>query len=238
MPRTIASRKFRVVIGREALREGAVIVFSVLLALAVDSWWEERGHRAQERSYLVAVSAELDSLHSVIDTAIEADSAHAEATAVVLQLLYDDQLAPESVPSISTLVPLGYSVFDPPTGTLQILTTSDQASLIRSEEVRAALQSTRGELERTEVALNRTESEVWTLLQQYHKVIQTLWDSNGRRPAGGPISIEESRLPLKLLRLSPELRGIYEHQAIVLRNRVFYLKALRGRIERARGLLE
>jgi hypothetical protein len=40
--------------------EGAVIVVSILLAFAIDAWWEERGARAAELEQLVRVAQELE----------------------------------------------------------------------------------------------------------------------------------------------------------------------------------
>ena len=40
--------------------EGAVIVVSILLAFAIDAWWEDRGAHAAELEQLVRVSQELE----------------------------------------------------------------------------------------------------------------------------------------------------------------------------------
>jgi hypothetical protein len=46
---------------RQIAVEGAVIVVSILLAFAIDAWWEERGAHAAELEQLVRVARELES---------------------------------------------------------------------------------------------------------------------------------------------------------------------------------
>jgi hypothetical protein len=47
--------------GRRIAVEGAVIVVSILLAFAIDAWWEKRGIHAAELEKLVRVARELES---------------------------------------------------------------------------------------------------------------------------------------------------------------------------------
>ena len=235
-------RQGRRAIGLSTLREGVVIIFSVLIALAVDSLWEERGDRGREASYLVALQSELDSLSAVIQDAANQDSTYLARTEAVLEVLRDDQPPTARTDSIASLVPLNYSIFNPPTGTLRLLATSDQSVFIRSEETRAALQAAEGQLVRTELLLSRTESETWALMQRYLVLMETLWDSNGQRPDGGPFPIVEepparTTVPLAVQRSSAELRGLLQHHLNVLQNRVGYLGLLAERIDDLREYL-
>jgi hypothetical protein len=221
---------------RNTLREGVVIIASVLIALAVDSWWGERADRVREESYLVMLAAELDSLRVALDTAISRDSLYLADTRAVLQVLRDSQPPTPRTDSIASIFALNYSTFDPPTGTLRLLATSDLSTLIRSEETRAALQAAEADLTLTEGLLARSETEAWSLAQRYVSLVEALWDIHGRRPAGGPLVLERYParilLPVAVQRGSPELRGIYQYQAIVLQNRLDFLRSLAPSIDR------
>jgi len=227
----------RAAIGK-TLREGAVIIASVLIALAVDAWWGEREDRVREQAYLSTLVAELDSLRVALDTAISRDSLYLSDTKAVLEVLRDSQPPTPRTDSIASIFALNYSTFDPPTGTLRLLVTSDQSALILSEETRAALQAAEAKLTLAEGLLARTETEAWSLAQRYVGLVETLWDAHGRRPAGGPLVLESYParilLPLAVQRGSPELRGIYQYQVIVLLNRLGYLRSLGPSIDRLR----
>jgi len=227
----------RAAIGK-TLREGIVIIASVLIALAVDAWWGEREDRAREESYLHSLVTELDSLRVALDTAISRDSLYLADTQAVLRVLRDSQPPTPQTDSIASIFALNYSTFDPPTGTLRLLATSDQSALILSEETRAALQAAEAKLTLAEGLLARTETEAWSLAQRYVGLVETLWDTHGRRPEEGPLVLERYParilLPLAVQRSSPELRGIYQYQAIVLQNRLGYLRSLGPSVDRLR----
>ncbi|MEM1176126.1 MAG: hypothetical protein AAGA33_11425 [Pseudomonadota bacterium] len=66
------------------LIEGGVIVFSILLAFAIDAWWDERQDREREVQQLARVSAELE-LNETSLTSKQTDLRRAFESAVVQQ---------------------------------------------------------------------------------------------------------------------------------------------------------
>lgn len=221
------------------LSEAAVIIASVLVALAADSWWERRSDRAEEASYLAALAVELDSLTVVIDNAIGRDSSVAARAERALRLLrhgVPTDAGADSLPPIA----MSYSLFNPPTATLRLLAASDRSSLIESEELRGALVAAEGDLHRTERLLERTEEETWALGQRFGAEVERLWQAGGRAPSDGPLDMEarEVALPLSFQRASPELRAIYFHQQLVSLNRVSYLRRLGRRVAQIRTMVD
>ena len=51
--------------------EGAVIVASILLAFALDAWWDRRGERVWERAQLEALHGEFTENHIDLSSALE-----------------------------------------------------------------------------------------------------------------------------------------------------------------------
>ncbi len=60
-------RGFRDIPWPRILAEGAAIVVSILLAFAIDAWWDKRQDRAEERTILEAMVAEIDGNLAVIE---------------------------------------------------------------------------------------------------------------------------------------------------------------------------
>ena len=221
------------------LREAAVIIASVLLALAADSWWEQRSDRAEEASYLASLAVELDSLTVVIDNAISRDSSVAARAEAALRLLRHGVPAGAGADTLPPMA-MSYSLFNPPTATLRLLAASDRSSLIESEELRGALVAAEGDLHRTERLLERTEEETWALGQRFGAEVERLWEAGGRVPAGGPLDMQEREVtvPLPIQTRSAELRAIYFHQQLVSLNRVSYLRRLGRRVAQIRTMVD
>lgn len=121
------------------ITEVVAIVGSILLAFAIDAWWDERKEAVEVEEALVGLGADiaetradlefLDSLNLVIGAT--ADS--------VASLLRGSGPEPVRVPVGSLVTLIRTPTFDPPSGELQALLQSARLARIRDREFRKAL---------------------------------------------------------------------------------------------------
>lgn len=120
---------------KRILVEGPAIVVSILLAFAIDAWWDRRGERRLEAEYLSSLAGEVRAGL----TELEGDLDGRERLRT--RLLY--VLSVEAVPADSIRVLLrdasSVSNIAPPTAVMDDLVSSGRLPLIRSEEIREAL---------------------------------------------------------------------------------------------------
>lgn len=83
--------------------EGAVIVGSILLAFALDAWWDERSRRGELRSQLDAVVAEMESTREALRAVLGVHNLNAHLAADLRSRLEDIPEGAEMVVS-DTLV--------------------------------------------------------------------------------------------------------------------------------------
>jgi len=122
--------------------EGLVIVTSILLAFAIDAWWDRRGEAARERDALAALAedfAEADSILAVRVAAIDSGAVAAQA----IMGLVGPNADPGLADSLAVLIPriIRRPIFEPPMGTLEALLGSGELRLISDMSLRAALAS-------------------------------------------------------------------------------------------------
>ncbi len=122
--------------------EGAVIVASILLALAADAWGDERQDRSEERRAVLALAQDFE----VAAERLESQVLIADSIRVAADLILE-WTAPEAesrdADSLGTLLNLieRTPTFRPPLGTLDALLGSGDLGLIRNDSLRAALAS-------------------------------------------------------------------------------------------------
>jgi hypothetical protein len=154
MTATVQSRVLRVI------GELTIIVVGVLLALAADAAWDAHNDRQRERTYLVALLAEMQTAQGEL----ERDQMNrAERTAALDSLAnrFDQAGAdPESV-TRWVLIASDLVFFLPPTAVYDDLVSSGSLRLLRSQELRLALM-TYGQ-ERSKLSL--TEDRERTLIE-------------------------------------------------------------------------
>ncbi len=123
------------------LIELGVVVLGVAIALAADSWREDRELRTRELAYLRAIEADMEKAAGVLNAAYEEDSEYAERTKTSLALLQSEAPLSASEKSDWTGWTVRFSLaqFAVPTGTLQALIGSGDLGLVLSEELRATL---------------------------------------------------------------------------------------------------
>jgi len=125
------------------LAEAMAIVGSILLAFAIDAWWEDLSDRREEHAALQALAADFEAAVEILlrdnlavhDSAVSAASALLELTGPNEHRALSDSLG-QLIPAILRL-----PNFRPPLGTLDALIGSGDLRLIDSDSLRAALAS-------------------------------------------------------------------------------------------------
>ena len=149
--------EFRVDYWKRISVEATAIVASILLAFAIDAWWDDRRDRIHEQSYLVSLRQEIaESLELAaqgIDRRERAISAHVQLVAQVqgAARATDSELY-ELISYVS--LPIGYI---PPRSVFNDIVASGGTVLIRSDELRFAL----AEFEQGLQYLERIDASSW-----------------------------------------------------------------------------
>jgi hypothetical protein len=140
------------------LAEGLVVIASILLAFAIDAWWDRRGEQEREAEVLAALEHEMIQNKQGIETTLEShDRTHQAALAFLGS-------TPEEIGSLSadSAAVLGswlfrVRVFTPLEGVMN----GEELSAIRDPELRLALATWGG------ISMDQAENrpELWDLAQ-------------------------------------------------------------------------
>lgn len=128
--------------------EATAIVLSILMAFAIDAWWEDRGDRQAEQLLLQRLKADFTEIRTAIRM-IEAE--HRETSAACIALIS----IPEGSPIPSTaeydrmvaLVFLTSRTFNPGTGAVAAFLNSEGAKLVDNQQLADLLLSWSGLVE-------------------------------------------------------------------------------------------
>lgn len=115
--------------------EVVAIVVSILLAFAIDAWWDLRGDRQLEQEYLVALEAEVHTAISELENDLEQREM---LRAMLVSYLTDEQSDRQFFSEMlyrSAIV----NNLSPPTSVIDELISSGQLQLIRSAQIREGL---------------------------------------------------------------------------------------------------
>lgn len=130
------------------LAESGLIVGSILLAFAIDAWWEDKLERREELEILLALSDEFADNREAI---AEVVALHREAENSFLEL---SRMQPSAVVQLDTARAFAlrvdlmrFNTFDDRIGTLDGVIASGKLGLIRSEALRSRLSEWRGTLD-------------------------------------------------------------------------------------------
>lgn len=122
------------------LAEGAVIVVSILLALAGDAWWDTRQQTARHAENMIALQAELTEAVGLLQTSREALSLSRQRSADLLQLTGPEPpiVSPDSL--IGLLGPaMGLRTPEVATGVVEGLLRSGDMTLIGNTKLRSGI---------------------------------------------------------------------------------------------------
>lgn len=137
--------------------EFGVIVAGVLIALAVDSWWERQQEQKQAEQYLQQLLVDFQETRRRLHGTIAGDSTTLERVSSVLDRAFRGPL-----PSADSLdLPTGYNYFEPLTGTLTALVQGGDLRLIGNDSIRFELIGFAALIDVTKTILHHTETMIW-----------------------------------------------------------------------------
>ena len=122
--------------------EGVVIVVSILLAFALDAWWDSRGQRQEETQVLENLRSEFQAAGSQLDRYLIVDQTTLTSIEAILGSARAAHAAGEAQVEVAT-VDLARTLigptFDPRTGTLDGLLASGRLGILRNQDLRQRL---------------------------------------------------------------------------------------------------
>lgn len=139
MERSGKISKQRAIPWPRVLAEGLVIVASILLAFAIDSWAEAARERTSERELLLQIRSELELTRNRLEAAIQIHERRVEESSEVLRVGFGIDQPPESFPRLLTSVLVGGTSTYLETGTLDGALVSERLNLIHDLELRRLL---------------------------------------------------------------------------------------------------
>jgi hypothetical protein len=125
---------------RRAIRDIALIVVGVLIALAANAWWQAREDQARARAHIAQLIADVRENERTLRSALQLDSTTADGIQRLLSAL-DRVPAPQS-DSLRLWMqrpPVFYSDPRPRLGTVNALIETGDIRLFRDERVRSAV---------------------------------------------------------------------------------------------------
>ena len=116
------------------------IVLSILLAFAIDAWWEERKERAEEREILASLFVEFEANRDEAGSVVAVHEIAVHSVATLMGLSDDEILAlsPDEVEQHMRFF-ANPRTFDAIRGSVDALTSSGKLGILRSRELREAL---------------------------------------------------------------------------------------------------
>ena len=122
--------------------EAAAIVASILLAFAIDAWWDERQERLEEQEVLSALIAEFQLNRAEAVEVIETHELGRQRVAALAQLTVAEVGVLRSVEAEEILVAMANPrTFGPIRGTIDSLIGAGRLSIIQDRELRKSLTS-------------------------------------------------------------------------------------------------
>jgi hypothetical protein len=129
-------------VGRRHVGEAAVIVVSILLAFAIEAWWDQQQMREEEREALVGLVEEFSTNLDQVDRVIARHESSLEWVERLVALP-EDSIRALSQTSISEMMLATGNpwTFEPVLGTTDALVAAGRLGVIRDVELREALTS-------------------------------------------------------------------------------------------------
>lgn len=151
--------------------EGLAIVLSILLAFAIDAWWDERQERAEEREVLESLYVEFEANRDEAASVVLLHEISVQSVATLMELRQDEILA-LSAEEVERHIRFFASprTFDAVRGSVDALTSSGKLGILRDRELREALTTFVNILEdaaEDRDYLSQTSMTVWNEVARY-----------------------------------------------------------------------
>ena len=174
------------------LVEAAAIVISIIIAFAIDAWWDERQERQAELDYLIALQKDFSETRERLENQVDRVSSLFSQVDQVLGVIADTESA-KLPDSFSSMVGAAYAIPRPVTvtGTYEDMVNSGNLQLIRNEELRLAMAKFMSILEimnfRSELNLQTFWSLHAPFVNEYLLFDEFAWHDNAIENAVGEI---------------------------------------------------
>jgi hypothetical protein len=122
--------------------EGGAIVVSILLAFAIDAWWQQRQELAGDNAHLKGVYEELETHKSLISEAIEAHTKTLDAGMRLLEIISETEEAADAA-EITELIDglINFYQINAPFGSLETAISSGAIARMRDTALASSLAS-------------------------------------------------------------------------------------------------
>ena len=170
--------------------EGLAIVVSILLAFAIQAWWEGRRDRADERIALEGLRHEFAENLTQLDRGAAVHEKTVRMNERLLSLSRADSLDsnPVAMDSLVRRAWIDFGTFNPREGVLTALVASGDIGLIRNAQLREAIGAWSGMLEdlvEEELMIARDSQERWTPAIHARIPLDYVYAVGGNRVAEG-----------------------------------------------------
>jgi hypothetical protein len=129
------------------LAEATAIVVSILLAFAIDAWWQERAERKQEAALLVGLHADFRASQDHLERWLVGTRKILDATTALLDQVSRAEIGDEVTVPLELIVgAIGAPTYSPVDSTLEAAISSGQIDLIEDSEIRNVLATWRQQL--------------------------------------------------------------------------------------------
>lgn len=147
------------------LLELVVVIVGVIIALGVDSWWEERQERQSERQHLVELEAEFTENIRRLDQTIHAIETNMSAARSLIGVLEDSRPRPDDEELMQlTWDAFGFPVYNPLFSAYDNLVSTGEIRLIRNDMLKRNLAAFRANFD-------SLQNRDW-VLDQWQSLIQ------------------------------------------------------------------
>jgi hypothetical protein len=213
-----------------AAGEIALIVAGVLIALAVDSWADDRQERQRERAYLVQLLADVRENERRIQQAVREDSTQFY---VGLSRVLRAARRPGPLQLDSVGVFTGFSMFRPLTGTYTALVQSGSVNLLRNDRLRFEVIRYAGEMESVASSFRTAEDVTVRTVAAWNHA-----EWRGRRLPPGAGARWREDLDWEALLHDPEVLSALDMQRDAIRMHMYLLRSLQEPTATLRQMLE
>lgn len=148
------------------LVDAIVVVCSILLAFAIDAWWDDRSERKAEIVLLKRLHADFSDVRAMLEVTLKDHAETHDACVALLEFEIGETLpdTPE-VDSMVARVFIASRTFNPGSGAVAAFLNSDRARLVRNRPLADLLLAWSGlveEVQEEEAQLQKGVSERWT----------------------------------------------------------------------------
>jgi hypothetical protein len=118
----------------QRLIDAIVVVCSILLAFAIDAWWDDRGERKAEIVLLKRLQADFSDVRAMLEVTLKDHAETHYACVALLKFEIGETLpATPEVDSMVAKVFIASRTFNPGSGAVAAFLNSDRARLVRNQ---------------------------------------------------------------------------------------------------------